>query len=39
MATLWTLGCDAHVVREEHYGDDFGHIVMSDPEGNELCVG
>lgn len=25
-------------VREEHYGDDFGHIVMLDPEGNEFCV-
>jgi hypothetical protein len=26
-------------VREETYGDDFGHIVMLDPEGNEFCVG
>ena len=26
------------VVREEHYGEDLGHIVMRDPEGNEFCV-
>ena len=26
-------------VREESYGEDFGHIVMLDPEGNEFCVG
>lgn len=26
-------------VREEFYGDDLGHIVMLDPEGNEFCVG
>jgi hypothetical protein len=26
------------IVREEHYGDEFGHIVMLDPEGNEFCV-
>ena len=26
-------------VREETYGEDFGHIVMLDPEGNEFCVG
>ena len=25
-------------VREEHYGDEFGHVVMLDPEGNEFCV-
>lgn len=25
-------------VREEHYGDDLGHVVMLDPEGNEFCV-
>ena len=28
----------ATVVREEHYGDDLGHVVMLDPEGNEFCV-
>jgi hypothetical protein len=29
----------ATVVREESYGgDDLGHIVMLDPEGNEFCV-
>ena len=28
----------ATVVREEHYGDVFGHVVMTDPEGNEFCV-
>jgi len=26
------------VVRERHYGDEFGHVVMLDPEGNEFCV-
>src|SRR5690242_2259660 len=25
-------------VREEHYGDHLGHVVMLDPEGNEFCV-
>lgn len=25
-------------VREERYGDAFGHVVMLDPEGNEFCV-
>ncbi len=25
-------------VREEHYGDEFCHVVMLDPEGNEFCV-
>jgi hypothetical protein len=25
-------------VREERYGDSLGHVVMLDPEGNELCV-
>jgi hypothetical protein len=25
-------------VREEYYGEHFGHIVMLDPEGNEFCV-
>ena len=28
----------ASVVREEMYGEDLGHIVMLDPEGNEFCV-
>ena len=31
-------GVGATVVREETYGDEFGHIVMLDPEGNEFCV-
>ena len=25
-------------VREEHYDDELGHVVMLDPEGNEFCV-
>jgi len=25
-------------VREEFNGEDLGHIVMLDPEGNEFCV-
>jgi hypothetical protein len=28
----------AKAVREESYGDDLGHVVMLDPEGNEFCV-
>jgi hypothetical protein len=28
----------ATTVREESYGDQLGHIVMLDPEGNEFCV-
>ncbi len=28
----------AAVVHEESYGDDLGHVVMLDPEGNEFCV-
>ncbi|WP_250000901.1 VOC family protein [Actinoplanes sp. M2I2] len=28
----------ATTVREHHYGDEFGHVVMLDPEGNEFCV-
>jgi len=28
----------ATVVREEHYEDAFGHVVMLDPEGNEFCL-
>ena len=26
------------IVRDESYGEDLGHIVMLDPEGNEFCV-
>ena len=25
-------------VRAESYGDELGHVVMHDPEGNEFCV-
>jgi len=25
-------------VRTDHYGDELGHVVMLDPEGNEFCV-
>lgn len=28
----------ATVVREEHYQEALGHVVMLDPEGNEFCV-
>jgi hypothetical protein len=35
-AELATAG--ATLVREEHYEEGFGHIVMLDPEGNEFCV-
>lgn len=35
-AELLTAG--ATLVREEFYGDQLGHIVMLDPEGNEFCV-
>jgi len=35
-AELVALG--ASCVREESYGEQFGHIVMLDPEGNEFCV-
>jgi len=28
----------ATVVREEHYEDALGHVVMLDPEGTEFCV-
>jgi hypothetical protein len=33
----WSWG--AAQVREDFYGDQLGHIVMLDPEGNEFCVG
>ncbi|MFK4088540.1 VOC family protein [Kribbella sp. NPDC020789] len=36
-AALVELG--ATQVHEEFYGDQLGHIVMLDPEGNEFCVG
>lgn len=32
------VAAGATAVREESYGPDLGHIVMSDPEGNEFCV-
>jgi hypothetical protein len=25
-------------IREQRYGDELGHVVMLDPEGNEFCV-
>ena len=28
----------ATFVREESYGDQLGHVVLLDPEGNEFCV-
>lgn len=28
----------ASYAREEHYGEQLGHVVMLDPEGNEFCV-
>ena len=35
-AELVTAG--ASHVREDFYGEEFGHVVMLDPEGNEFCV-
>jgi Glyoxalase-like domain len=32
------VAAGATAVREEMYGDDLGHTVMLDPEGNEFCV-
>ncbi len=33
------VGLGAQVVREESYdGAHLGHVVMTDPEGNEFCV-
>jgi Glyoxalase-like domain len=29
----------ATLVREESNGDQLGHVVLLDPEGNEFCVG
>jgi Glyoxalase-like domain len=37
VAELVALG--ATHVRDEYYGDQLGHVVMLDPEGNEFCVG
>jgi hypothetical protein len=31
-------GDGATYVREQHYDGALGHVVMLDPEGNELCV-
>lgn len=36
VATLVELG--AVVQREEWYDEHLGHVVMTDPEGNEFCV-
>ena len=36
VAQLFAAG--AVVVRDHWYGDEFGHVVMLDPEGNEFCV-
>lgn len=32
------MDAGATFVREEAYGDELGHVVMLDPEGNEFCV-
>lgn len=32
------VAAGATSVREERYGDELGHVVMLDPEGNEFCV-
>ncbi|MDG6108464.1 VOC family protein [Dactylosporangium aurantiacum] len=32
------VAAGATLVGEESYGDQLGHIVMRDPEGNEFCV-
>ena len=32
------VAAGANTVRVDHYGDEFGHVVMLDPEGNEFCV-
>ena len=32
------VAAGATLVSEESYGDQLGHIVMRDPEGNEFCV-
>jgi hypothetical protein len=32
------VAAGASVTREQTYGEEFGHVVMRDPEGNEFCV-
>jgi hypothetical protein len=32
------VAAGATIVREESYGEQFGHVVMLDPEGNEFCI-
>jgi len=32
------VAAGATAVREESYGDQLGHVVMNDPEGDEFCV-
>lgn len=32
------IALGATLVREEHYEDALGHVVMLDPESNEFCV-
>jgi predicted enzyme related to lactoylglutathione lyase len=32
------VAAGAGVVRQESYGEELGHVVMVDPEGNEFCV-
>jgi predicted enzyme related to lactoylglutathione lyase len=32
------VAAGATQVREEFYGDQLGHVVLLDPEGNEFCV-
>lgn len=32
------IALGATIVREEHYEEVLGHVVMLDPEGNEFCV-
>jgi hypothetical protein len=32
------LAAGAVAVRDQWYGDEFSHVVMQDPEGNEFCV-
>jgi hypothetical protein len=35
---LALVAAGATKLREEHYGEHLGHVVMLDPEGNEFCV-
>jgi glyoxalase superfamily protein len=32
------VAAGATAMREESYGGDLGHVLLSDPEGNEFCV-